>query len=363
MDISDYSSRVGLSGQSSALSEVEVKVQKVDKVPGGCLHFAISLVPEAHPLAEDRVATIVLLSGLDLPVPDSVVDKLSGQIQNVYFVIERGFSRTTSQPKVDCEGRPQFADQISPEAFQGSQAALVEFDQENSMITVKIHRKEPPKKKEEKKDGEDEEDKEEEGKEEEGEEEEVDDVHDDLIAFCEFNLWDLVDIERGNNQVDLLERITQTFDCLTPTDAIRVLSNECHSSMVNIVGRSLIELKDFKAAWDEGEPEIKEGGFLSAFKSKVQGVFQQQAAKAQEAVDAAKGALQDKVEAAKGALLDKLGVHMDDAEEDDADQPDEDPEAVDVQNKIFIAKKQFKRTIASLRTLVGIFVYHPLHVT
>ena len=241
MDISDYSSCVGLGGQASASSEIEVKVPKVETVPGGCLHFAISLVPEAHPLAEDRVATIVLLSGLDLPVPDSVIDKLKGQIQNVYFVIERGFSRTTSQPKVDCEGRPQFADQISPEAFQGSQAALVEFDQENSMITVKIHRKEPPKKKEEKKDGEDEEGKEEEGKEEEGEEEEVDDINDDLIAFCEFNLWDLVDIERGNNQVDLLERITKTFDCLTPTDAIRVISNECHSSMVNIIGRSMIE--------------------------------------------------------------------------------------------------------------------------
>jgi hypothetical protein len=339
VDISDYSSRVGLSGQASTSSEVEVKVLKVDKVPGGCLHFAISLVPEAHPLAEDRVATIVLLGGLDLPVPDSVIDKLSGQIQNVYFVIERGFSRTTSSPKVDCEGRPQFVDQISPEEFQGSQAALVEFDQENSMITVKIHRKEPPKNKalqypSDKKEGE----------EEEGEEEEVDDVNDDLIAFCEFNLWDLVDIERGNNQVDLLERITKTFDCLAPADAIRVLSNECHSSMVNIVGRSLIELKDFKAGFDEGAAEIKEGGFLSAFKSKVVGVFQEQAAKAQEAVDSA-----------KGALLDKFGGLLDDPEEDNADQPDEDPEAVDVQNKIFIAKKQFKRTIASLRTLVGIF--------
>ena len=349
MDISDYSSRVGLSGQSSASSEVEVKVQKVDKVPGGCLHFAISLVPEAHPLAEDRVATIVLLGGLDLPVPDSVIDKLSGQIQNVYFVIERGFSRTTSQPKVDCEGRPQFADQISPEEFQGSQAAMVEFDQENSMITVRIHRKEPPKNKafeysQEKSDKK-------EGEEEEGEEEEVDDVNDDLIAFCEFNLWDLVDIERGNNQVDLLERITKTFDCLTPTNAIRVLSNECHSSMVNIIGRSLIALKDFKSSPDEEKPEtqeggfmseIKENGFLSAFKSKVQGVFQEQAAKAQEAVDVA-----------KGALLDKFGALVDDPEE----ETDEDPEAVDIQNKIFIAKKQFKRTIASLRTLVGMFFF------
>jgi len=104
VDISDYSSRVGLSGQSSASSEVEVKVQKVDKVPGGCLHFAISLVPEAHPLAEDRVATIVLLSGLDLPVPDSVVDKLSGQIQNVYFVIERGSAELLRSPKLIVKG-------------------------------------------------------------------------------------------------------------------------------------------------------------------------------------------------------------------------------------------------------------------
>jgi len=125
VDISDYSSCVGLGGQASASSGIEVKVPKVETVTGGCLHFAISLVPEAHPLAEDRVATIVLLSGLDLPVPDSVIDKLKGQIQNVYFVIERGFSRTTSQPKVDCEGRPQFADQISPEEFQARQAALV----------------------------------------------------------------------------------------------------------------------------------------------------------------------------------------------------------------------------------------------
>jgi hypothetical protein len=355
VDISDYSSCVGLGGQASASSGIEVKVPKVERVPGGCLHFAISLVPEAHPLAEVRVATIVLLSGLDLPVPDSVIDKLKGQIQNVYFVIERGFSRTTSQPKVDCEGRPQFADQISPEEFQARQAALVEFDQENSMITVKIHRKEPPKKKEEKKDGEDEEDKEEEGKEEEGEEEEVDDVHDDLIAFCEFNLWDLVDIERGNNQVDLLERITQTFDCLTPTDAIRVLSNECHSSMVNIIGRSLIELKNFKKSMDEAGGG--KGGFLSALKSRLgtttQGVFQEQVAKAQEAVDAATAKAQEAVDVAKGALLDKFVALVDEPEE----ETDEDPEAVDIQNKIFIAKKQFKRTIASLRTLVGIFVF------
>jgi hypothetical protein len=371
VDISDYSSCVGLGGQASASSEIEVKVPKVEIVPGGCLHFAISLVPEAHPLAEDRVATIVLLSGLDLPVPDSVIDKLSGQIQNVYFVIERGFSRTISQPKVDCEGRPQFADQISPEVFQGSQAAMVEFDQENSMITVRIHRKEPPKnkafeysqEKSDKKDGE-----EEEGEEkEEGEEEEADDANDDLIAFCEFNLWDLIDIERGNNQVDLLERITKTFDCLTPTNAIRVLSNECHSSMVNIIGRSLIALKDFKSSPDEEKPEtqeggfmseIKENGFLSAFKSKVQGVFQEQAAKAQEAIlDAATAKAQEVVDAAKGALLDKVVALLDDPEEENADQPDVDPEAVDVQNKIFIAIKQFKRTIASLRTLVGIFVF------
>jgi hypothetical protein len=394
VDISDYSSCVGLGGQASASTEIEVKVPKVERVPGGCLHFAISLVPEAHPLAEDRVATIVLLSGLDLPVPDSVVDKLSGQIQNVYFVIERGFGRTTSRPKVDCEGRPQFVDQISPEVFQGSQAALVEFDQENSMITVKIHRQKPKNKvfqylqeksKGDKKDGE-----EEEGVEE--KEEEVDDVNDDLIAFCEFNLWDLVDIERGNNQVDLLERITKTFDCLTPTDAIRVLSNECHSSMVNIIGRSLIELEKHKSSMPE-MPEtqeteeggllsaIKEGGFLSAFQSKVQGVFQQQAAKAQEAVDAATAKVQEAVDAAKsidvakavdlakGALEDKFNELVDDPfgalgddpeeenAEENADQPDVDSEAVDVQDKIFIVKKQFKRTIASLRTLVGIHVF------
>ena len=425
MDISDYSSCVGLGGQASASSEIEVKVPKVETVPGGCLHFAISLVPEAHPLAEDRVATIVLLSGLDLPVPDSVIDKLSGQIQNVYFVIERGFSRTTSRPKVDCEGRPQFVDLISPEVFQGSQAALVEFDQENSMITVKIHRKKPPQnfqssleklekiqekiegfgKPGDKKDGEEKEGEEQEkskGDQKDGQEE-VDDANDDLIAFCEFNLWDLVDIERGNNQVDLLERITKTFDCLTPTDAIRVLSNECHSSMVNIIGRSLIELKNFKKSMDEAGGG--KGGFLSALKSRLgtttQGVFQEQVAKAQEAVDAATTRAQEAIDAAqsvdvakavdlaKGALLDKLSDKFnelvddpfgalgddpedpeeenedpeeenEDPEEENADQPDVDPEAVDVQDKIFIAAKQFKRTIASLRTLVGIFVFFSL---
>ena len=55
MDISDYSSCVGLGGQASASSGIEVKVPKVERVPGGCLHFAISLVPEAHPLAEVQI--------------------------------------------------------------------------------------------------------------------------------------------------------------------------------------------------------------------------------------------------------------------------------------------------------------------
>jgi hypothetical protein len=139
VDISDYASRVGLDGLSSNSCEVESRVPKVEKVPGGCLHFAVSLVPEAHPLAEDRVANIALLGALDLPVPDSLKDILSGQIQHVYFVIERGFSRTVSQPEVDCEGCPEFEDEVSVEVFQGGQTALVEFDQENSIITVKIH--------------------------------------------------------------------------------------------------------------------------------------------------------------------------------------------------------------------------------
>ncbi len=344
VDISDYASRVGLSGLASALSDVEVKVPKVEKVPGGCLHFAVSLVPEAHPLAEDRVATIALIGAQDLPVPDGLVDKLKGQIQNVYFVIERGFSRTTSGTKVDCEGCPQFSDQVGPEVFQGSQAALVEFDQENSMITVKIHRKEPPKSKYE---SETPAEPEVGSGEEEGEEEEVDDVNDELIAFCEFNLWDLVDIERGNHQVDLLERITQTFDCLTPNDSIRILSNECHPSMVNLLGRSIIELKGYKTAIEEGEvPEVKAdslvGGLVSSFKDKFKKKF--------------KGALQgirSKAGKALGTAADAVLDKLDDDADEDEEQPEEDPEAIDVQNRIFIAKRHLKRTILSIRTLVG----------
>ncbi len=334
VDISDYASRVGLDGLSSNSCEVESRVPKVEKVPGGCLHFAVSLVPEAHPLAEDRVANIALLGALDLPVPDSLKDILSGQIQHVYFVIERGFSRTVSQPEVDCEGCPEFEDEVSVEVFQGGQTALVEFDQENSIITVKIHRKEPPKSnkmqyareesenadenEEDKNDEDDEDDEDDDEDEEETAAEEVDDLNDDLIAFCEFNLWDLVEIERGNHQVDLLERISKTFDCLNPNDAIRVLENECHPSMENPYGRSLIELGDFQDSVSEA------GGLMGFMAGKVKGIVQD--------------------------------AFVEEPEEDDASEDDEDPEDVELQERIFIAKKQFKRTLQSLRAVAGAFL-------
>jgi hypothetical protein len=335
VDISDYASRVGLDGLSSNSSEVESGAPKVEMVPGGCLHFAVTLVPEAHPLAEDRVANIALLGALDLPVPDSLKDILSGQIQHVYFVIERGFGRTVSQPEVDCEGCPEFEDEVSVEVFQGGQTALVEFDQENSIITVKIHRKEPPKSnkmqysREESENADeienDEDDEDEEGDEDDDEDEEedaveeVDDLNDELIAFCEFNLWDLVEIERGNHQVGLLEKISKTFDCLDPNDAIRVLENECHESMENPYGRSLIELSDFQESISEA------GGLMGSMAGKVKGIFQD--------------------------------AFVEDPEEDEEeDEDDEDPEDVELQERIFIAKKQLKRTIQSLRAVAGAFL-------
>ncbi len=344
VDISDYASRVNLDGPSSGCSEVESKEPKVEQVPGGCLHFAISLVPEAHPLAEDRVATIVLLGAQDLPVPDSIKDILSGQIQHVYFVIERGFSRTVSQPEVDCEGCPEFEEEVSVEVFQeNKQAALVEFDQENSIITVKIHRKEPPKSKHMQYPGQESEDADEKKNDDEGEEEEnpeaeeVDDLHDELIAFCEFNLWDLVEIERGNYQVDLVERISKTFDCLEPENAIRVLSNECHETMDNPYGRSLIEISDFQDSYSEEIPGINDKNW----RFKVQ-------MSADHANQLAGSLLGEKL---KGYVQDAL----DPEEEDDDEEDDEDPEAAELQERIFIAQKQFKRTIQSLRAVDGAF--------
>jgi hypothetical protein len=325
IDISDYAARIQ-QDQHNHVASIELKAPKVEKVPGGCLHLAISLTPEAHPLAEDRVATIALLGALDLPRPDSVMDKLKGMIQEVYYVIERGYSRTISQPQIDCEGSPQFFENLSAESFQASQAALVEFDQENSMITIKIHRKEPPKKKDE--------ENEKGGGEEEDEEE--DDANDELIAFCEINLWDFVSIERGNQQVDLLGRIAKTFDCLTPNNAIRVLTNEVHPSMVNIHGRGLIELRDLKKSVSEGILDIKKGGIISNIMGAVKGAILEKAPAAQAAVDAASNA------------LDFFAPP-----EDDIDSSPKEQDVVELQSRMFIAKKQQKRTIQSLRVVAG----------
>jgi hypothetical protein len=323
VDISDYAARIQLDQQQPVTSQ-SLKASKVETLQGGCLHLAISLTPEAHPLAEDRVATIALLGALDLPRPDSVKDKLKGMIQEVYYVIERGYSRTISQPQTDCEGSPQFFDQVGAEVFQASQSALVGFDQENSMITIRIHRKEPPKENESD-DGE-----------EEPEGEEEDDANDDLIAFCEFDLWDLVSIERGNQQVDLLDRITRTFDCLTPKNAVRVLTNEVHQSMVNVLGRGLIELRDLKKSVSEGSLDIKKDGILSNIMGKVKGAILEKAPAAQAAVDVA------------SEVLDFFATNEDDVAED----PPE-PDVVELQSRMLVAKKQLKRSIQSLRLVAG----------
>ncbi len=323
IDISDYAARIQLDQQQSVSSQT-LKAPKVEKLPGGCLHLAISLTPEAHPLAEDRIATIALLGALDLPRPDSVMDKLKGMIQEVYYVIERGYSRTISQPQTDCEGSPQFFEKVGAEVFQASQSAMVEFDQENSMITIRIHRKEPPKKEAEK-------------KEEDEEEEEEDDANDELIAFCEFDLWDLVSIERGNQQVDLLDRITRTFDCLTPSNAVRVLTNEVHPSMVNVFGRGLIELRDLKKSLGEGSVDIKKGGILSSIMGAVKGAILDKAPAAQAALDAA------------GEVLDFFAPKVD----VDEDQGPTEKDVVELQSRIFVAKRQMKRSIQSLRLVAG----------
>lgn len=340
-------------------NEDDFSMPKVEKVPGGCLHFAISLEPEVHPLAEDRVATIALLGALDLPVPDSLKDKLSGSIQNVYFVIERGFSRTVSKSQVDCEGCPEFEENVSPQVFQGSQAALVEFDQENSIVTVKLHRKAPPKSKamqyqpQEKAEEEEEEDEDAE----EEEEEDLDDMNDELIAFCEFNLWDLVDIERGNHQVDLVERITQTFDCLTPDDAMRVLNNECHPSMVNFYGRSLIELGEHQDAIKEGVTEIKEGGFMNFFMGKAKGALQD---KADELKAKAQGFVEDKLQGVADAAMQYICPQDDDEEDGNEDPVDDedDDEALELTNRIFLAKQQLQRSIQNLELVAGQWLLH-----
>ena len=326
IDISDYAARIQLDQQQPVASQA-LKAPKVEKLPCGCLHLAISLTPEAHPLAEDRVATIALLGALDLPRPDSVIDKLKGMIQEVYYVIERGYSRTISQPQTDCEGSPQFFEKVGAEVFQASQSAMVEFDQENSMITIRIHRKEPPKKEAEKK-----------GEDEEEEEEEEDDANDELIAFCEFDLWDLVSIERGNQQVDLLDRITRTFDCLTPSNAVRVLTNEVHPSMVNVFGRGLIELRDLKKSLGEGNVDIKKGGILSSIMGAVKGAILDKAPAAQAALDAA------------GEVLDFFAPEDDKVDEDQG-PPEKD--VVELQSRMFVAKRQMKRSIQSLRLVAG----------
>jgi len=320
IDISDYATRIQLDQQKAAASDSQVvlKVPKVEKVPGGCIQLAISLTPEAHPLAEERVATIALLGALDLPRPDSTKDKLAGMIQEVYYVIERGFSRTVSQPQLDCEGSPQFFEKLGVEVFQAAEAALVEFDQENRMLTIKIHRKEPPKPKfEYPQEGK----KEKEGEEEEAEEE--DDMNDELIAFCEFDLWNLVDIERGNLQVDLLERITRTFDCLTPINAVRVLANECHPSMINPYGRGLIELRNHQDSITEG-------------------------IRAAAAADAA---------AAVNVFARNVYLPPEPPEDDSDDAvvavEDVDKDVVELQSRMFVAKKQLKRSMQSLRQVVG----------
>jgi hypothetical protein len=360
VDISDYASRINGEEEVEDESEVDFSLPKVEKVPGGCLHFAISLEPEAHPLAEDRVATIALLGALDLPVPDSLKAKLSGSIQNVYFVIERGFSRTVSRSTVDCEGCPEFEENVSPQVFQGNQAALVEFDQENSIVTVKLHRKAPPKSKAmqyQPQEKPEEDDKEDEDAEEEPEEEDLDDINDELIAFCEFNLWDLIDIERGNHQVDLVERITQTFDCLTPDDAVRVLNNECHPSMVNFYGRSLIELGDQQDAIKEGVAEIKEGGFMNFFVGKVKGALKD---KAEELKGKAQDFVEDKLQGVADAAMQYISP-QDDDEEDENEEPvddEEDDEALELTNKIFLAKQQLQRSIQNLGLVAGQQLLH-----
>ena len=255
-----------------------------------------------------------------------MVDKLKGMIQEVYYVIERGYSRTISQPQTDCEGSPQFVEKVSADVFQASQSALVEFDQENSIVTIRIHRKEPPKKEEGNKD--------EGGEEPEAEEE--DDANDELIAFCEFDLWNLVSIERGNHQVDLLDRITRTFDCLTPNNAVRVLSNEVHPSMVNVFGRGLIELRDLKKSLSENSIDIKKGGILSNIMGAVKGAILQKVPGAQAAVDAA------------SEVLDLFALP---GPEDHKGSPEQD--VLELQSRMFIAKKQLKRSIQSLRLVAG----------
>jgi hypothetical protein len=341
VDISDYAPRIQLDQQKTVASEVELKVPKVEQVPGGCLHLAISLMQEAHPLAEDRVATIALLGALDVPRPDSVKDKLAGMIQEVYYVIERGYSRTVSQPRVDCEGSPQFFEKLSADVFQASESAMVEFDQENSMITIKLHRKEPPKSKTfeyptekaaDKKDGEEEPDAEEE-----------DDANDEMIAFCEFDLWDLVSIERGNQQVDLLDRVTRTFDCLTPDNAIRVLSNQCHPSMINYYGREKIRYN--KESSNKDSTSSKIAGKLKSFMGAMKGASAF-VGKAKEALaNAAQSALDQAAEA-----LDFVPP-ADDKDDVVATVKEVDKELVELQSRMFVTKKQIKRSIQSLRLI------------
>ncbi len=337
IDISDYAARIQLDQQDAR--QVELKVPKVEQVPGGCLHLAISLMQEAHPLAEDRVATIALLGALDIPRPDSVKDKLSGMIQHVYYVIERGYSRTVSQPQVDCEGSPQFFEKLSVDVFQAAESALVEFDQENSMITIKLHRKEPPKPKTsekpkekaaDKKDGE-----------EEPEAEEEDDTNDELIAFCEFDLWDLVNIERGNQHVELLDRVTRTFDCLTPDNAIRVLSNECHPSMINQHGRN--KIRNDKESVDKGSASTKKEGLMSSLMGAVKSAF----------ADKAKEALANAAQAALDEAAETFDFVPPTDDKDDviATVEEVDKDLVELQSRMFVAKKQIKRTIQSLRQI------------
>ena len=333
VDISDYAPRIQLDQEKTVASQVELKVPKVEQVPGGCLHLAISLLQEAHPLAEDRVATIALLGALDVPRPDSVKDKLAGMIQEVYYVIERGYSRKVSQAIVVCEGSPQFVEKLSADVFQAAESAMVEFDQENSMITIKLHRKEPPKSKAfeypkeeaaDKKDGE-----------KEPEAEEEDDSLDELIAFCEFDLWDLVSIERGNQQVDLLDRVTKTFDCLTPDNAIRVLSNECHPSMINHYGRN--KIRNHKESNNKGSASTKKAGRFSSLVGAMKN--------ASAFVDKAKEAL---ASAAQSAL-----DHFVPPADDDvvATVEEVDTDLVELQSRMFVTKKQIKRSIQSLRLI------------